>query len=159
HIFGFSDAAKTFAPETAVNPATGVITLKGHGFKTGDAVVYQTDPTRQSQQPAWRESSFAAADAVVIDATGQTDAGDPVVDPAAGTIALPVGTRLVTGERVTYRPRGGAPIGGLDDGKDYYVIEADSGRIKLADTQAHALAKTALPLGAGATGTAHRLEP
>ncbi len=48
-------------------------------------------------------------------------------------------TALVTEDTITYTNRRGTSIGGLVDGREYYVIALDDGWIKLAETGAQAL--------------------
>jgi hypothetical protein len=55
----------------------------------------------------------------------------------------------VTGTEVIYNARGGAVIGGLQDGKRYFVIKIDATTVQLASTKTLAVAGTAIDL----TGT------
>lgn len=68
---------------------------------------------------------------------------------------------LVTGQFVIYRKgaAGNEPIGGLVDGRTYYVICVSDTKVKLAATEADALAVTpvALHLTSRGTGTSHSL--
>jgi len=51
HAFSCQSAPKSFAPKTAVNAERNTLTFaEEHGFETGDAVVYHTDPTATSQR-------------------------------------------------------------------------------------------------------------
>jgi filamentous hemagglutinin family protein len=51
-----------------------------------------------------------------------------------------------TGDEITYHAGGGTGISGLADGTKYYVIKLNDGTIKLAATQANALAGTQINL-------------
>ncbi len=48
--FRYIASTATFSPVTAVDPTRDTITLNGHGFQTGDMLVYRTDPNRTTQQ-------------------------------------------------------------------------------------------------------------
>ncbi|NNU43172.1 beta strand repeat-containing protein [Ramlibacter montanisoli] len=62
------------------------------------------------------------------------------VDIATDAIALGTGTGLVNGDSVTYRKGSGAAVGGLEDGRIYYVRSLGGGNFALYDTAAHAIA-------------------
>ena len=66
------------------------------------------------------------------------------VNTTSNTLKLGV-TDLVTGDAVTYNTNGGTAIGGLTNGKTYYVNVQADGTVKLYDSYADAVA-------AGATG-------
>src|SRR5439155_8835150 len=72
----------------------------------------------------------------------------------AQTLTLPSHS-FVNGQAVTYTVApGGTPIQGLTPGTVYYVIVVDGDTIRLAGTEAHAQAGTALAVDAtGASGT------
>ena len=87
-------------------------------------------------------------------------AATDVVDEAANTIDLGADTRgLRTGDSVVYRDGDGsnAAIGGLQDGKAYFVIAEADGKVKLANTREEALAGTAIDLTSKGSGSGHRL--
>lgn len=65
-----------------------------------------------------------------------------------------------TGDRVTYLNTGGAAIGGLVAGQDYFVVRVDDNLFSLATREADAKAATPVlvNLGAGATGSGHGFE-
>jgi len=77
----------------------------------------------------------------------------PPVDTTNDTILL-VNHGFSDGDAVTYLTGGGTPIGGLDNGTEYYVLVVSDDLIQLAATAGG----PALPLGSGATGTMHGLE-
>jgi hypothetical protein len=85
-----------------------------------------------------------------LDVEATTPAQTISFDPSGGvsvpnnTINLGV-TDLVTGDAVTYNTNGGTAIGGLTNGKTYYVNVQTNGTVKLYDSYADAVA-------AGATG-------
>jgi Ca2+-binding RTX toxin-like protein len=65
---------------------------------------------------------------------------------------------FITGDRVEYSNNGGVIIGGVEDGKSYYVIKTDANTIKLASSDANATAGTAIDLTSAVDGTQmHRL--
>jgi WD40 repeat protein len=94
-----------------------------------------------------------------------SDPALPVFNPAtavnvsANTINLGADTGLNTGDTVVYSANGNNTIGGLEDGKVYFVIvdPAQPQRIKLAATYEDAFAGRAIDLTGGATGSNHRL--
>jgi hypothetical protein len=63
-----------------------------------------------------------------------------------------------TGQKVTYSHGGGAAIGSLSDGEDYYVIYVNETTVNLASSLSSARSGNALPISnSGAAGTAHSL--
>ncbi|HPM81125.1 MAG TPA: hypothetical protein PLF81_10510, partial [Candidatus Anammoximicrobium sp.] len=147
HIFGYNEGAKSFAPSTAFDNATDTFTLTGHGYSTGDALVYATDPTLSEEQVISRNAVFDPADRTsTFDPTGTVDLDELVVNLSTNTIAL-VNHLLWTTQQVTYHTHGGDPIGGLTDGATYFVIKVDDRYIQLAETGDGA----AIDLEAGAT--------
>ena len=52
HAFACQSAPESFAPKTAVNAESNTITFTAeHGFQTGDAVIYHTDPNATYEKP------------------------------------------------------------------------------------------------------------
>lgn len=83
-----------------------------------------------------------------------------LVAQAADEILLGYDHRFATGDAVVYHAGAGdSAIGGLADGKTYYVIRLNDLSIKLADSIADALAGQAIEAldASQATGTAHSL--
>ncbi len=80
-----------------------------------------------------------------------------------GSNQLKVGThKFVTGQSVTYSNGGGTDIGGLSNGNTYYVIVMNSTTVKLAISEANALAytdtnNTAIDLTGVGSGDDHQL--
>src|SRR6185436_15834635 len=64
-----------------------------------------------------------------------------------------------TGQQVTYSNGGGTSVGGLTSGSNYFVIVVDSTTVKLASSQANAVAGTAISLTSVGSGTGHSLTP
>ena len=81
--------------------------------------------------------------------------GDNDVDDGADTISYNAHP-FNTGDRVTYTDGGNAAITGLTDGGSYYVIDVDANTIKLATSEANAMAGTAINI-TGSSGTGHKL--
>ncbi|HEV3085266.1 MAG TPA: hypothetical protein VGY66_36260, partial [Gemmataceae bacterium] len=90
------------------------------------------------------------------------------VPPAASTLTINPATDVsvtdnaihftsadgfTTGEEVVYHSGGGSNIGGLTDGKTYYVIVADASTIKLAATYHDATATVPVPIALTSVGT------
>jgi hypothetical protein len=46
-LFVYSDDVQSFMPATAVDSTAGTIHLPSHGLKTGDPIIYATDPNRR----------------------------------------------------------------------------------------------------------------
>ncbi len=156
HIFGFDEAARSFVASSAVDTPEDTITIPIHGYATGDAVVYRTDPTIQATRPASRWSTFLPdAATVTFNPTATTTDNSPVIDDAADQIIFEPSHSFVTGQKVVYSAGGGTTIGGLSEGGVYYIIRSSDDRIQLASSRADASAGQALPLGAGASGTDH----
>src|SRR5690606_21825817 len=72
---------------------------------------------------------------------------DVVLDPAGNhrVVKLNAGHGLKTGDAITYEAGSGA-MGGLQDGKTYYVILLDNNTAELAASAADALAGKAIKL-------------
>lgn len=85
-----------------------------------------------------------------------TTFGDAQVAPLTDIITIN-NHPFLTGDLVKYTNGGGTDVDGLTDGETYYVIKINANSIKLALTQANALAGTAIDLDTGATGTSHLL--
>ena len=78
-------------------------------------------------------SATSAARDLTFDPTSKVSIGDNTIDAGA--------SGLRTGDAVVYQHGGGGTdIGGLTDGKTYYVNVQEDGKLKLYDTRAHALA-------------------
>src|SRR6266480_4480792 len=60
------------------------------------------------------------------------------VDFSADNINLGTDTGLHTGDQIYYRANGGTAIGGLENGKTYFVRDIGSGKFELYDTKDHA---------------------
>lgn len=82
-----------------------------------------------------------------------------VVDEGADSL-YQYGHGYKTGDRVTYLNTGGAAIGGLVAGQDYFVVRIDDNHFALASSEADAQATTPVlvNLGGGATGSGHGFE-
>lgn len=86
------------------------------------------------------------------------------VDTVGNSIAI-AAHGLSTGDAIVYREAStpdsstaGLPLGALVDGGLYYVIRLDDGRIRLADSAAHAAAGQALSLDTARAGSWHTIE-
>ncbi len=160
----------TFNPSAAgiVNTATGTIQLKtSSGVVTGDQVIYNDEGATAiggltSGQAYYVNVSNTGA-AQLYDNQSDALAGNSnfvkltstgggieqaltsaanlgAVDTTADTIFLGAESGLTTGEAVTYDTEGNAPIGGLTNGKTYYVNVRSGGTVSLYNTQAAAVA-------------------
>ena len=122
---GKENAGGTFNPTTAfVNTGASTVTIAGHGFAEGDAVIYD------SPDPYHFTNSW-------VDVSGVDGDGRPIDDPNANTIwfldanGTPVAHGLVVGDRVLYTVIDGTAVGGLSDGRTYRVASATSTAITL----------------------------
>ena len=93
--------------------------------------------------------------AIYGDATDELAQSQAVnsVDDGLDQITFAAPHELVTGEKVTYTA-GAVVIGGLTDATDYFVIVDDPTTVRLASTQADAIAGTAIDLTSTGTGGA-----
>ena len=85
-------------------------------------------------------------------------ASTDVVGVTANTITIADGHGFITGMPVFYSAGGGTAIAGLTTGTLYYAIRVDSFVVKLATTEANALAGTAIDLTAVGEGLVHTLQ-
>ena len=159
----------TFNPSAAgiVNTATGTIQLKtSSGLVTGDQVIYNDEGataiggltsgqayyvnvsnTGAAQLYDIQSDALAGnSNFVKLTSTGggieqalTSAANFGAVDTTADTIFLGAESGLTTGEAVTYDTEGNAPIGGLTNGKTYYVSVRSGGTASLYNTQAAAV--------------------
>ena len=80
------------------------------------------------------------------------------VDGTENTIDLGSEHGLEAGDAVRYFTNGGAAIGGLEDGRTYFAIVLEDGRVQLAEGYQKALSGDAIDISAGAaSGTGHRV--
>jgi len=151
HIFAFNQAPTPFSPTADFDRVTDAFTVPGHGFATGDALVYATDPTLTKKTTFSRTAVFDPNEQTsTVDPTGTVDLNELVLNLSTNTLAL-VHHDLSTGDAVTYSAQGGERIGGLDEGVPYFVIRVDERYIQLAVTPADAVNAVAIDLEAGAT--------
>jgi len=82
-------------------------------------------------------------------------AEDVVFDPATQqrVVDLGAGHNLRNGDAIVYENGGGASIGGLEDGKTYYVIVLKDNRVALAASLEDAVAGKAIELGGNGTSS------
>ncbi len=138
-----------FNARTAVNSEKNSFTINGHGFQTGDTVVYNTDATFNAEAFAHINRTF--------DPNGKINIANNTISIAAQT--------LETGDKVVYQSGyvldvGSAQnqaIGGLTSNKSYYLIKVDDNTIKLAASEADALAGQAIDLTSVGSGSLHTL--
>ncbi len=75
------------------------------------------------------------------------------VTTSSDTIQFANPDSLTTGQEVVYHDGGGTPIGGLQDGHNYYVIVAGPNTIKLASTYSGAVSGTPATVGVESVST------
>ncbi|EXI79545.1 MAG: hypothetical protein AW10_02278 [Candidatus Accumulibacter appositus] len=81
----------------------------------------------------------------------------PAVDAASDTLWIQGEHGFKNGERVTYLTGGGAAIGGLQDGQDYFVIVTGASSFQLEDAN-HQLLQLTAGVASEANGEAHAFE-
>jgi hypothetical protein len=81
----------------------------------------------------------------------------PAVDAASDTLWIQGEHGFKNGERVTYLTGGGAAIGGLQDGHDYFVIVTGASSFQLEDAN-HQLLQLTAGVASEANGEAHAFE-
>ncbi|NOY98599.1 MAG: hypothetical protein GXP40_05255, partial [Chloroflexi bacterium] len=78
HAFLYQSGAQAFMPETAVDDDVNTITFSSpHGFQTGDAVLYYTDPsvtTQQTRPPAVFEAGLSVVNSTTLTLPGYQQA-------------------------------------------------------------------------------------
>ena len=176
--FRYSTAATQTFGATAVDFLADSITLKGHAFDTGDAVVYHSgggtiDGLVDGQTyyvVAGVDGKFTLAESreealkatpTIVGLSNSGAGGDQhvfsaldltfgagAIDVDNNTINLPRHT-FRTGESVVFQSTGAGAVGGLTDGSTYYVIADETGAIQLATSS-----PTVIDLGAATDATA-----
>jgi hypothetical protein len=144
-----SDSAAYFAEDyletidSAVNLSYARIYIPGHGFTTGDVVIY--DPMEGSAVGGlipYRQYYVKVIDSRYFHLYRDKIALQQIprnifarssnVNVSANTITLP-SHGLITGDMVVYRADSSA-IGGLNDRQVYYIIKINNNTIKLAES-------------------------
>ena len=69
--------AQAFKPATAVDSAADTITVPNHGYRTGDLLIYHTDPTRRTTQNVY---GYTSADPTTPTVVGTATKPDAPVD-------------------------------------------------------------------------------
>jgi hypothetical protein len=152
------------------------LTVTGHGFATGDSVVYVPGAgTEVGGLDAGTVYYVVALDANTIQlasSKANAQALTPVVldlsDAGTGTQSFVqvedqiriLGHGLSTGDSLVYAPGAGGAIGGLSAGTVYYVVAVDADNIQLASSRLNATAGTpvVLDLTSAGSGTQELLE-
>jgi hypothetical protein len=121
-----------------------------HGFKTGDAVVYDNGGGTSIGGLTDGETYYIIA----VDPMKWTfdSSSGSIVNTTDETINLGSSHGFQTGDVVVYDNGDGSDIGGLDDGTTYYIIKADNTHVKLAETAKDAQAGTAIDLTSTGSG-------
>jgi len=146
------------------------ITTAGAGYGanptvTIDAPISGTTATATSTVDAGKVVSvslvivgdgYLTAPAVTIAAPVLTFNPATAVNTSDETITI-TGHTYGVGNAVTYSNGGGTSIGGLTNGVTYYIINSSANTIKLATSEANAIAGTAINLTSVGTGTTHTL--
>jgi flagellar hook-basal body protein len=151
-----------------------VITATGHGYKTGDQIVfndqgaanatgltsgttyyaiYLTDDTFSIASTSANASAGTAA--TITDTANNTT----LTFDSASEFTVAAGHGLETGDRVVYNANGGVVASGLIDGATYYVINSDSesvdsdgitdDTVRLATSYANAITGTGINFSGG----------
>jgi flagellar hook-basal body protein len=156
--------------------ADNVITATGHGYKTGDQIVFNdqgaANPTGLTSGTTFfaiylTDDTFSIAS---TSANASSGTAATITDTAANTVlsfdsssefTVAAGHGLETGDRVVYNANGGVVASGLIDGATYYAINSDSesvdsdgitdDTVRLATSYANAIAGTGLDFSGGNT--------
>lgn len=171
---GAEMVATKFDPAEMVDTAADTIALgTDAGIKTGDRLTYvrgdaATDIGGLTDGTAYFAYDTGAGTIQLYDTAGNAathgDTGriDLTTTGTGTQHALKragAGAAVKTGDSITYRAGdGGTALGGLTDGKEYFVNVVSTGKVKLYDTQAHAEAGGAdglVDITTRGTGTAH----
>ena len=167
-----------FAPSTGVNDVDNTIDLGyAHGFNNGEMVVYSNGGggsigglvdgdnyyvriINSTTVKLARSIEEANEDPVTFFSSAEVDDAEEVE-----TIDLGYVHGYQTGDPVVYYNGGGEDIGGLTDGKTYYVIRISDTQVQLAELLDDALSETPVPVnldltlgGSGTTGHSLRLD-
>ena len=149
NVISYDDGAVSGTKDPQVSgdntTATSNITayIDGSSVQSAGKITVTAGLANPDQQPT---SGPAVAQTVTVDPSTVTLTTD--------TIQFASAHGLQTGDQVLYHNGGGASIGGLTDATTYYVIRVDDKTIKLAATQADALAGKAINLtGAGTSSS------
>ena len=151
-----------------------VITAVGHGYKTGDQIVFNdqgaANATGLSSGTTYYAiyltddtfsiaSSAANASVGTVSAITDTAANATLTFDSASEFNVAAGHGLRTGDRVVYNANGGVVASGLIDGAAYYVINSDSesvdsngitdDTVRLATTHVNALSGTGIDFSGG----------
>src|SRR5262249_6411960 len=143
-----------------------------HNFSTGDRVVYSVggDPSVDGEIGGLRDGDTYYVQVMgptrirlarsPLEASAYFGPGSVVDNANQNQIDLGYVHGFQDGDAVVYNNGGGADVGGLVNGKTYYVLVVDATHIQLAETLADVEDGTALPLDLVAhpgSGTAHSL--
>ncbi len=77
HGFSYTKNKQSFAPKTAVDNDRDTIEITGHGYQTGDLLVYRTDPTRTITRPI---QGFTTANQTTALSLGDVQLPDAPID-------------------------------------------------------------------------------
>ncbi len=122
HVLTYTEDGLPFSPANDVSTPNDTISIANHGFETGDAVIYEADPTISEQIVVRRNAP--------LNFTGQQ-----TFDPAA----------MVDGIAAVDAPNG-ASSAGLTNGATYFAIQLSDDRLQLAATRTDASAGNAIDL-------------
>ncbi len=125
----------TFNPSTAVDPATGIITLPfAHDFYSGEPVTYENGSGNSigglDNGNTYTLQVLSPTSVELVDNFDPSSA----VDWSNDTIVFGSPDGLNTGDQLIYENNGATSIGGLTNGQTYYVRVIDPYTIKLAAT-------------------------
>jgi hypothetical protein len=163
HIIGSPDvhASGDVAVNSSEAASAIVVALTGAGSGTGSAIGASIAYNYIGGLAPLDPNVISYQDGVVPGTVTPTVTADnPIGFDTSIHFSSP--TNLNTGDEVLYQAGGGSSIDGLVDGHTYYVIVIDPNTIKLASSEANAMAGIALPLssqGSSAAQTLTKLDP
>ncbi len=142
--FSLGDQVFQFDPllQPTVNLANSTIWLEDNGFKTGDQVTYLTGGGTPigGLVDGQQYVVIAGADGNSFELANPSTPSTPITLTSTGTGSAQGFERASTGALGT------PPIGGLQDGSQYYVTKVDADHIRLSDTLLGAQNAAAIPL-------------
>ena len=116
----------------------------GANAGNGDTVTFHAGANANQTLTATFGDFETVREAKTVTAANTTHAADTMTIANHG---------FATGLRVVYTHEGGTAVAGLADGASYYVIKVDANNIKLATTEANALADTPVVHAIAASST------
>ena len=136
-----------FAPGLGIDSDNTIVLDYAHGFTAGDRLVYTSGGDFTvgglNDRDVYTVTSAGTNTFTLGRSTSEATAtfGGTAVTDSLRTINLGYNHGFHDGDAVVYRAGGGTPVGGLEDGRTYYVIVVDATTIALANSQGEAVSR------------------